>query len=175
MRSRVASVALILCMTGCGCAGSPEKRSEPAGPASAAEHGRREVWGASFVLSDEWTGGANDAGGYEFTNGDVALLVGRHPLSPDATLESFMADRERSLRDFGVTVVAPRTDQVVGNARVLSSGGRAREDGGGVELLLLVARLSPSEGLSLMMVEDGAHAARLDAAWGRLLGTLRLP
>ena len=72
------TVTLAVVSVGCGCAASPERTTERAAPAQ----NRQEVWGASFSLPEGWSGGENDTGGYEFTDGEVALMVGRHTLDP---------------------------------------------------------------------------------------------
>jgi len=62
---------------GCGCAASKERRAEQRSVAAADSH---EAWGATFSLPAGWSGGENDAGGFELTDGELALMIGRHEI-----------------------------------------------------------------------------------------------
>ena len=153
---------------GCGCAASPERKTERA----AATPDRQQAWGASFTLSPGWSGGENDAGGYEFTDGLNALMVGRHALAKDTSLDAFADERARALRDVSASESLTRTEQHFGAARAMVLSGRGA---GGVEIRLLVARLSAEAGLSLMMLADARTAPQIDAEWAKLLASLDLP
>lgn len=160
---------LLVLVVGCGCAASPERRDEPMDVKS---EDLTEAWGARFALPEGWTGGENDAGGFEFTDGDVALLVGRHPLTPDKSLEDFMTERARVLAELGAGASGePRREQVRGSDVMTLA---AAEDSG-VAVRLLVARLGPAEGLSLMMVGEAGSRGKLDEAWARVVRSLTLP
>jgi hypothetical protein len=163
-----ATLCLSTHLAGCGCAASPERSTERA----AAAPDRHEAWGASFALPPGWSGGENDSGGYELTDGDLALLVGRHALDPDQSLDAFADEREQALRQTGACESLSRTEQHAGASRILVLEGRGTD---AVEIRWLVARLGPDSGLSMMMVGDRPSAAKLDAAWTKLLGSLVLP
>lgn len=123
-------------------------------------------------MPDGWTGGQNDSGGFEFTDGEVALMVGRHPLASGQSLGDFMKDRAKVLADLGAAPSGEARSEKMGNADVMTI--RASADAG-VEVELLVARLGPTEGLSLMMVADAAARGKLATAWASVAKTLTLP
>lgn len=164
----VVCLALLLGVGGCGCAASPERRDE----AAATNVNEQEVWGATFALPHGWTGGENDSGGFEFTDGEVALMVGRHPLAGGQSLVDFMKDRSKVLADLGAAPNGDARPEKMGNAEVMTL--RASADAG-VEVRLLVARLGPTEGLSLMMVAEAGAGPKLDSAWASVAKTLALP
>jgi hypothetical protein len=167
--SAVLSFALLLSVAGCGCAASPERR-DPA--TDATEEGMTEAWGARFALPDGWTGGENDAGGFEFTDGELALMVGRHALTPEKSLADFMTERTRALEALGAKASGePRRETVHGSEVMTLSAGEE----GGVAVRLLVARLGPAEGLSLMLVGEASAKAKLDGVWASTVESLRLP
>jgi hypothetical protein len=161
-------VLSLLGTCGCGCAASPERKSE-AGRQTANEY---EAWGARFTLPDGWTGGENDSGGFEYTDGELALMVGRHPLPAGQSLTDFMTDRARALADLGAKPTSEARREKAGGDDVVTL--RAAADGG-LEVELLVARLGPTEGLSLMMVGEASARAKLDAAWDSVANSLALP
>ncbi|MCA9598524.1 MAG: hypothetical protein KC776_34675 [Myxococcales bacterium] len=149
-----------------------QKRSEPK-PAVADETADAAVraWGATLKLPSTWRGGENDAGGYELTDGELALLLGRHP---GGALGAVTEDRKQALAALGIRQVTEATASVDGKAvRVLS--GSAREDGGSVSVKLLIAPLGPDAALSVMLVGDASKAKRMDAAWREVLSALTLP
>jgi hypothetical protein len=164
----VVCLALLLVVGGCGCAASPE-RHDDAVTTTAHE---QDAWGATFTLPDGWTGGANDSGGFEFTDGEVALMVGRHPLASGQSLSDFMNDRAKVLSDLGAAPNGKARSEKIGNADVITI--RASADAG-LEVELMVARLGPTEGLSLMMVAEAGARAKLDVAWASVAKTLALP
>jgi hypothetical protein len=161
-------LALLIGVAGCGCAASPERHEESVSQSA----NEQEAWGARFTLPDGWTGGENDSGGFEFTDGQVALMVGRHPLASGQTLGEFMHDRSRALGELGAKPNGDARPEKFGGADVLTLRASAE---GGVEVQLLVARLGPTEGLSLMMVGEASTRSKLDAAWASVAKTLVLP
>jgi len=169
-----AAVLAVLGVVGCGC--SADRKGERIEPAAAARPAPGfEMWGASFSLPDGWSGGENDAGGYELTDGELALMVGRHELDPEQTLESFIAERRRALEQMGGLTNEQTSQQRVGATSTVQLRARAAADAGGVSLRLLVARLGPREGISLLMLGDAGDGSRMDPAWATLLSSLRLP
>lgn len=161
-------LALLHGIAGCGCAASPERHEESVSQSA----NEREAWGARFTLPDGWTGGENDSGGFEFTDGEVALMVGRHPLASGQSLGEFMQDRSRVLGELGAKPDGEARAEKLGGTDVLTLRASAE---GGVEVALLVARLGPTEGISLMMVGEASTRPKLDAAWASVTRSLTLP
>lgn len=156
-----------LCL-GCGCAASSERR-----PEQRAEVGdRHQAWGATFSLPAGWSGGENDAGGIELTDGELALMVGQSALAEGESLEAFAEGRRATLEDLGAAGSLEQSEQRLGGERALLYRGRGSD---GVELRLLVTRLDPRTGLSFLLIGEAKHSARADAAWTKLLGSLTLP
>ncbi len=123
-------------------------------------------------MPDGWTGGENDAGGLEFTDGDLALLVGRHQLEPEESLDSFLQARSTALGELGAhPESSPRRESVHGS-EVMTVVASAD---GGLRVHLLVARLGPREGLSLMMIGEERSAKKLEQAFSHVTGSLVLP
>jgi len=167
----VALVLLGVTTGGCGCAGSPGRKADPAGEGSAA---RQRFWGVELVLPVGWSGGENDLGGYEWTDGELALMAGRHRLEAGESLDSFLADRRASLEDGGELTGTSRSEQRVGTLDVLTLSGRAPSDAGEVEVRLLVLRAGPTEGVSLLLAGDAARRGHIDSVWSTIVGSLRM-
>lgn len=162
------ATATWLCV-GCGCAASNERRSERGSALEAPAH---EAWGAKFSLPSGFSGGENDAGGIELTDGEIAVMVGRHPIGEADTFETFAEARRRSLADLGAAQSLSRSVQRIGDRDCVVLSGRGAD---GVELRLLLVPLDPATGLSFLLVGEGGGAPRLDVAWTTLLGSLELP
>ncbi len=167
------AVALLaLALAGC------QKRSSPPEPAPAAadvESGVTvQAWGATLTLPAEWSGGENDAGGFELTDGKVALLLGRHPRAAGASLDAALDERKKSLDELSVREVGRKRVTVAGRPALVLKG-LAKQDGGGVAVRLLVAQLESDATLSVMLVGDAASAAHMDSAWRAILAALKLP
>lgn len=166
---RLAIVAISLVTAGCGCAASGERRTEERSVPSADAH---EAWGATFVLPNGFSGGENDAGGIELTDGDVAVMIGRSELGEGETLEAFAASRRQALSETGAGKGVEQSEQRIAGERAWLV--RARGDDG-VRLRLLTTRLGPRSGISFLLIGDAAHEARLEAAFAKLIGSLELP
>lgn len=168
-------VLLALFATACGC--SPESKPERAEPRSAtnASLPEHDAWGARFSLPPGFSGGPNEAGGYELTDGELALLVGRHELDAQQTLESFREGRRGALEAMGTLSDVVLSERQVGSARVVELSGRLSSEAGGVELRLLVARLGERDGISFLLMGEPKQRSRAEAAWSMLLATLVLP
>jgi hypothetical protein len=162
------ALACCAAVNGCGCAASPERHEEPA----PVDEGTQEAWGARFSVPDGWTGGENDAGGLEFTDGDLALLVGRHALEPEKSLESFLEARSAALSELGAHPESSPRRQRVHGSDVMTVSASAE---GGLRVRLLVARLGPREGLSLMMIGEERSVKKLEQAFSHVVGSLVLP
>ncbi|MCC6899696.1 MAG: hypothetical protein IT377_12015 [Polyangiaceae bacterium] len=163
-----AIVAAAWLCAACGCAASNDRHSERGSSAASASH---DAWGATFSLPSGFSGGQNDAGGIELTDGDVAVMIGRHA-HDGVAFETFAEERRRALSDLGAAESLTRSAQrVSGRDAVVLSGPGAE----GVELRLLLVPLDDKTGLSFLFVAEGGKTARLDAAWSTLLGSLSLP
>lgn len=158
--------AACLCAA-CGCAASNERRSEPTAVAA----GKHDAWGATFSLPPGFSGGENDGGGIELTDGEIAVMIGRHATG-DASLASFVQERRRSLSELGAAESLVETTQRIGDRDAAVLSGRGAD---GVELKLLLVELDSGTALSFMFVSEARQASRLDAAWSTLLGSLVLP
>jgi hypothetical protein len=158
-----------LLVAGCGCGGS-----ERAATTSAERTRGHSAWSAAFDLPEGWSGGENDAGGYEFTNGELALMLGRAPAATSASLDAFFEERTRVLEAQGKLETTERgAEPVAGKpARRLSSLVSTPE-GGALAVRLLVVEPNPSERLSFLMVGDKAHATALGQSWNFVVGSLR--
>jgi hypothetical protein len=167
----VAWVLLGVFAGGCGCAGSPGRKAEPAAESSAM---RQRFWGVELVLPAGWSGGENDLGGYEWTDGELALMAGRHRLDAAESLEAFLADRRASLEEGGALTGTSGGEQRVGSLTVLTLSGRTASEGGAIEVRLLVLRSGPAEGVSLLLVGDSAKQGSIDSAWASIVGSLGL-
>ncbi len=154
---------------GCGCAASNERQSERGATIGAPKH---EAWGAYFSLPPGFSGGENDAGGIELTDGEIAVMVGRHPIDEGESFESFAEARRRSLADLGAASTLLRSAHRIGDRDGFVFSGRGAD---GVELRLLLVPLDPRTGLSFLLVGEAGRAGRLDLAWTTLLGSLELP
>ena len=160
------------CLAACGSCGASDRKADPAAESDASQ----EAWGAHFDLPPGWTGGQNESGGYEFTDGDNALMVGHHAIAEARSLDDFFDERRRALAvEIGELADSARSERTLHGKRTIALSGRAAIDGGSVEVRLVVANLGANEGLSLIMVGDAANASRLDQAWHRVLDSLRLP
>lgn len=164
----MAVTAAWLCVS-CGCAASNEQRGERGGAIAADRH---EAWGASFVLPPGFSGGENETGGFELTDGELAFMIGRHALADGESLDDFAESRRRALAELGAAGSLAKSEERIGASRALAFRGPGSE---GVEVRLLLVRLDPRTGLSFLLVGEGAKVARLDAAWTKLLGSLELP
>ena len=87
-------------------------------------------------------------------------------------MQAFADERARALHDLGASESLSQSEQRLGTAETLVLSGQGSDQ---VEIRLLVARLAPNAGLSLMMVGDAKSRGQLDAAWAKLVGSLRLP
>lgn len=154
---------------GCGCAASSERRSEQSAAETAARH---EAWGATFALPPGWSGGENEAGGIELTDGELALMIGRHEIAEGEAFEAFAEGRRRALAELGAAGALEQSEQRIGGERALAFRGQGAE---GVEVRLLVVRLEPRVGLGFLLVGAAREGVRLEAAWSKLLGSLELP
>lgn len=170
IRINCATAVTAACLSlGCGCAASSERRPEQRA-AEVADH--HEAWGATFSLPAGWSGGENDAGGIELTDGELALMVGRSALAEGESLDAFAKGRRTTLEELGAAESLEQSEQRFGGERALLYRGRGSD---GVELRLLVTRLDPRTGLSFLLIGEAKQAARADAAWTKLLGSLTLP
>lgn len=162
-----------LVLSSCGCAGSRDRpRGDPAASAGAAL--QVSAFHARFSLPDGWSGGENDAGGLEYTDGELALMVGRAPSSGAPSLEAFLDSRVAALAEQGTLGGTRRSDSERGGKRLLQfSATVASASGPGLEVRLLVAEPTESERLSLLMVGEASWAAELSAAWDFLVQSLR--
>ena len=100
------------------------------------------------------------------------MMVGRHALDPGQSLQAFADERVRALRELGASESLGRSEQLLGSVETLVLSGQGVDE---VEVRLLVARLAPDAGISLMMLGDVKARGQIDAAWAKLLGSLRLP
>lgn len=149
-----------------GVAASAASSAEPA-PGGALV----EAFGARFTLPKGYAGAESDAGGWEFTDGERVVLVGRHPVSPEASVDSIAAERESALASLGEATVTKRDVLRVAGHDVRTATG----SGGGVRFRLLVARLDGAAALSILLVGDSEQPETLEAAWKQVLATLQLP
>ncbi len=164
-----AAVTAACLSLGCGCAASNERLPEQR---SAERLDQHEAWGATFSLPHGWTGGENEAGGFELTDGELALMVGRNAIAEGESFEAFAEGRRSSLTELGAAESLEQSEQRVGAERAVVYRGQGS---GGVELRLMVTRLDPHTGLSFLLLGEARHAGRADAAWTKLLGSLTLP
>jgi hypothetical protein len=160
--------AACLALAGCGCGGSERSAST-----TAPETRAYSAWSARFDLPPGWSGGENDAGGYEYTNGELALMLGRAPSAASPTLSAFFDERTKALEAQGKLEGDERSVRDVGGkpARSLRAV-VVTTDGGSLAIRLLVVEPNPSERLSLLMVGEKAHAEALGRSWDFVLGSL---
>lgn len=163
-----ATVAAACWCAGCGCAASNERHSEQGSSPDSARH---EAWGATFALPPAFSGGENDAAGIELTDGEVAVMIGRHVIG-DASFGSFADERRRALAELGAAESLTQSAQRVSGRDAIVFSGPGAE---GVELRLLIVPLDATTGVSFLFVAEGGKTQRLDAAWSMLLGSLALP
>jgi hypothetical protein len=163
-------LAACLALSGCGCGGSERSASS-----SSPDTGKVEIVGsARFQLPASWTGGENDGGGFEYTNGELALMVGRAPSGSSATLDAFFDQRVQVLKEQGRLEAEQRGSKTIAGkpARTLSAVVVAA-DGSALSIRMLAAEPNGSERLSLLMIGEKARAVPLEQAWDFVLGTLR--
>lgn len=166
LRVNAWGLALGLFGAGCGCAASGDRR--PDGPAVETA-GTHTAYGARFALPPGWTGGENDSQGYELTDGDLALMIGRQAMAEDAALATYAEERRRALVESGASDALTRSERTLSGTKCIEFSGKGEGD---VEIRLLVARLDSNMGISFLMLGDGKHVANLDAAWAKLVGSL---
>ena len=167
--SYVAIATVAWLVASCGCAASNERRSEQG---STLEKPTHEAWGANFALPSGFSGGENDAGGIELTDGEIAIMVGRQPMGEGESFEAFAEARRRSLADLGAAQSLVRSAHRIGDQDGFVFSGRGAD---GVELRLLLVPLDPRTGLSFLLIGEASRVTRLDVAWTTLLGSLELP
>ncbi len=164
--SNPCALAVALAVAGCGCAASSDRR--PDGPAVETP-GSRTAYGVRFELAPSWTGGENDSEGYELTDGELALMVGRQAMAADMTLAAFADERRRALVAGGASGALTQRERTLSGARCIELSGKGEGD---VEIKLLVARLDSNMGISFLMLGDAKSTSKLDAAWEKLVGSL---
>lgn len=164
--STLGLVALLL--GGCGCAGSSEPRTDAPAAAGFAVN----AWSIAFELPHGWSGGENDAAGYEFTDGKTALMLGRAPTATAPSLDAFFEGRVEALQEQGELRSPKRSERRIDGrpAREL----RADVAGGGATLVvrLLALEPTPAERVSLLMVAEAKDRASLSASWEFVLRSL---
>ena len=169
MGMSLSSVALLgVVLAGCGCAGSSEPRTD----APIASGVAVRAWSVAFELPQGWSGGENDAAGYEFTDGKSALMLGRAPTATAPSLDAFFEGRVEALREQGELRSPERSERRFGNrpAREL----RADVAAAGATLVVRLLAIEPSgeERVSLLMVAEAKDRASLSASWDFVLRSL---
>lgn len=160
---------LVLLLSLGGCQRSAPARPEP-DAVSSTTPGRVQAWGAALTLPEAFEGGRTDYGGYELTDGELAVLIGKHPRQPSESLRD-AARRHANKLDSRVT---SEREHAVARTRVLVLEARSTEDGGSVQLWLLVAPLGP-ELLTVLLVGSADSAARGAKVWADIVASLELP
>lgn len=163
------ALATALLLLGCGCGGSERSVTTTAERTRA-----HSAWSAQFDLPDGWSGGENDAGGYEFTNGELALMLGRSPSATSASLDAFFDERTGVLEAQGKLESTTRgAEPVAGKPARRMQSFISTPEGGALAIRLLVVEPNPSERLSFLMLGDKAHAAALERSWDFVVESLR--
>lgn len=164
-----ATVTIGCTLAGCGC-GAPETRGgQPSAPAAGE---RFEAWGATFALPAGFSGGENDSGGIELTDGELALMIGRHARSEGESFEAFAETRKQSLLEAGGVGAVETADRRVAGKAARAYAGKGAES---LDVRLLVIEHGASTALTFLLAGEARHSARIDAAWAKLLASLELP
>lgn len=161
-----------LLVASCRCGGAD--RHDDAG--SAAAKGERSVsaWSARFELPPSWSGGENDAGGYEYTNGEIALMVGRAPGAAAPSLDAFFLTRVSVLEQQGrLTDEARAREPSAGKPSRSLSATVLPESGAPLAVRLLVVEPNGDERISLLMVGEKARSGALAQSWEFVVRSLR--
>ncbi len=167
------ALGLCLCVLLAGCQRPSGSNPEAGAPAPAPPPGANTVtvWGADIAIPEQFQGGPNDQGGYEFADGDLALLIGKHTIDPGESLS--VAARRHALA-LGIEA-GKNTEQALGHGRGVTVQGRSASEGGSVDLWLLVAPLGPGEVLTLLLVADPQQRAQAERRFLALTNGVRLP
>jgi hypothetical protein len=158
-----------LLVASCRCGGS-----EHAAPTSPETGTELTAWSSRFELPASWSGGTNDAGGYEYTDGELALMVGRAPTAAAPNLDAFFDARVAVLAEQGKLSKTERSSSAIAGkpARSLNAV-ISPERGAPLSVRLLVVEPNESERLSLLMIGEDRHASKLAQNWRFLLASLR--
>lgn len=167
------ALGLFLCVVLAGCQRSSGSNPEAGAPSPAPPAGANSVtaWGVEIAVPERFEGGPNDQGGYEFADGDLALLIGKQAIDPGESLSG--AARRHALA-LGIEA-GQNTEQALGRGRGVTVQGRSASEGGSVDLWLLVAPLGPGEVLTVLLVADPQQRARAEQRFHALTNGVRLP
>ena len=167
---RLSTIGLLAVVTGgCGCAGSSEPRTDAPGASGVAVR----AWSVAFELPPDWSGGENDAAGYEFTDGKSALMVGRAPTATAPSLDAFFEGRIEALQEQGELRSPERSERRIGGRPALEL--HADVAGGGTTLVVRLLAFEPTatERVSLLMLAEARDRASLTTSWEFVRRSLR--